>query len=225
MAILKMGAIVTNIVGSIGGTTFKRNGNSNVIMNKPIGTSYSKLLLNKQLNGIRAIFQQWASITSVVRTAWNAAALLYTFPDKFGVMRNISGRQFFNKLNIQLLPVGSLILSPDGISNHIGSTTVSNFILSSAPFAAALDFTIVDDDCWVLVQIEVSQKKLFSPIFSRRKITAFVHTLGTETIDLTTGILEQFPFINSTYNVRAYVTLMNDWGFKNVPVHIDGVWS
>jgi hypothetical protein len=48
---------------------------------------------------------------------------------------------------------------------------------------------------------------------------------GAIGFDITAQILEQFPYIDSTYNVRAFVTLMNESGFRNVPQFFDGVWT
>ena len=224
MAIFKLSAFVTAIVGSVGGTNFKRGAGNMIVSNKSFGGSKSSLLQNKWLNPIATIFKSWAQLTQVVRDDWNLIALDYTFPDKFGVLRNLTGRQFFTKLSIQLLPVGAIVPDADQIDNILSNVTIDNFNLTIAPFAAELQLTTDGPDIWILVQIEISKKTLLAPIFSRRKITAFMFASGAVGFDVTAQILEQFPYVNDSYNIRAFVTLMNESGFKTVPVFADGSW-
>lgn len=224
MAIFKLGAIVTEIAGSIGGTTFKRGAGNRIIMNKTSGTSSSRLLLNNQLNPIRVIFQKWKMFDDTHRADWNLIALDYQFPDKFGVLRNLTGRQLFTKLNIQLLPVGSSILEADQVGNIIYDVTIDNFTIATDLSSAELQYVVDTDSSWVLVQLEVSLKTLMAPIFTRRKVTAFAFLDGAGGFDILAALLEQFPFINSSYNVRAFVTSMNESGFKNVSIYKDAVW-
>jgi hypothetical protein len=224
MAVFKLGAIVTAIAGSVGGTNFRRGISFNVISNKSFGGSKSNLLNNVWLNAISNIFKQWAKLTQLQRDDWNLIALNYTFPDKFGVLRNLTGRQLFTKLSIQLMPVGVTTLEPDQINNTISTVTLQNFDLTETPFHAELQLETVGADNWILVQIEVTKRTLLSPQFTRRKISAFMYGAGAIGFDITNEILAQFPYIDSSYNVRAFVTLMNESGFKNVTQFYDGVW-
>ena len=101
MATFKLGGIITDIAGSIGGTTLKRNGSYKVIMNKSSGTPYSRSYNNPSLQYLPFIFKSWSRLDDAEKKAWKEQALLYTFPDKFGTLRNLSGRQLFVKLNAQ----------------------------------------------------------------------------------------------------------------------------
>lgn len=224
MAIFKLGAFVTVIVGSIGGTNFKRGASNVIVSNKSFGGSRTTLRQNDKLNFIAGIFKQWSQLTQSLRDDWNQVTLSYFFPDKFGVMKNLTGRQLFSKLSIQLLPVGATVPEPDQINNTLSELTIDNFDLTIVPFKAELQMTVTGLENYVLVQIEVSKKLLLAPIFSRRKVTAFVLAEGAIGFDFTSEILEQFPYINDTYRVRAFVTLMNPSGFKNVAVYVDGDW-
>ena len=101
MATFKLGAIITDVAGSIGGTTLKRNGAYKVIMNKSSGTPYSRSYNNPSLQYLPFIFKSWSRLSDAEKAAWKEQALLYTFPDKFGTLRTLSGRQLFVKLNAQ----------------------------------------------------------------------------------------------------------------------------
>lgn len=225
MAVFKLGAIVTAIAGSIGGTNFRRGITYNVISNKSFGASKSTLRNNIWLNQISNIFKQWAQLSTLLRADWNLVTLDYTFPDKFGDMRNLTGRQLFTKLSIQLLPVGATVPDADQIDNIIPAVSLQNFDLTESPFLAELQLETDGADSWILVQIEITKRTLLSPAYTRRKISAFMFGSGAIGFDITAQILEQFPYIDSTYNVRAFVTLMNESGFRNVPQFFDGVWT
>jgi len=225
MAIFKLGAFVTEIVGSVGGTNFKRGKNNFIVTNKSMGYSKSKLYQNPWLNQIGNIFKAWALLPQGKRNHYSDEALLYLFPDKFGVMRNLTGRQFYSKLAIQLLPVGATIPEPHQINNTLGTVSIDNFDLTISPFLAELQLQYEGDGDWILVQIEVAQKNLLAPIFSKRKITAFMFADGPVGFDITAQILEQFPFINPNYRVRAFVTCMNTSGFKGTSIYRDGSWT
>jgi len=224
MAVFKLGAIITNIAGSIGGTTFRRGSGLPSMYNRPQGGSKSKLLKNSQLQAIGAIWQKWRTLDAGRRADWNLISLNYEFPNKFGTMRNITGRQLFSKLNIQLLPVGSEAIEPDQITDNVSGISIDNFDLTVSPFKAELQLNVITGFTWLLVQIEVSKNILFLPRFSRRKVTAFAWATSSVGFDITTQILEQFPYINSSYTIRAYVTSMNEFGFKNVTIFKDGIW-
>lgn len=224
MAIFKLGAFVTGIVGSVGGTNFKRGANNAIVTNKSFGGSKSNLRLNPWLNQIANIFKQWAQLTATLRDDWKYVATLYTFPDKFGVLRNLTGRQLFSKLSIQLLPVGATVPDADQINNTLGVLTMGDFNLTISPFAAELNVVVTGVDTYLLVQIEVKKKTLLAPIFTRRRVSAFTFGSGAIGFDITAQILEQFPYINNSYNVRAFISVMNESGFKNVAQFVDGVW-
>jgi hypothetical protein len=224
MAIFKLGAFITAIVGSVGGTNFKRGANNSIVTNKSFGGSNSKLKSNARLNPIANIFKAWSLLDDGVRSDWNDAALDYTFPNKFGDLVNLSGRQLFTKLNIQLLPVGSTVLDATIINNNINTISVDNFTLEMNPFNVELQMQCDGDDTWILVQLEISQNVLLAPIYNRRKITAYIFGEGAIGFDLSDEVFSQYPFINENYNVRAYVTVMNIYGFKGVPIFSDGTW-
>jgi hypothetical protein len=182
-------------------------------------------LNNVWLNQIANIFKQWAKLSAGLRADWDLVTLDYTFPDKFGVLRNLTGRQLFTKLSIQLLPVGANVPEAEFIDNTLSTVELQNFDIENNLATAELQLDVTGADTWILVQLEVTKRTLLSPVFSRRKITAFMFGEGAIGFDIKNELVAQFPYINNTYNVRAFVTLMNESGFKNVPQYFDATWS
>lgn len=126
MATFKLGAIITAIKGSIGGTTFRTNNATSIAYNKPLRSNRSR---NNKFNRsmvIGSLFNVWSTLSEPVRTEWNDQASLYQFPDKFGVLRNLTGRQLFVKLHTQLLNFSGTI-DPSTLSSAI-TTPILNRI-------------------------------------------------------------------------------------------------
>ena len=102
MATFKIGAIITQISGSIGGTTFRKSANSNIIYNKQKRQNLSRNNNNSKsfINGF--YFKAWGNLQEDERQGWNDIAPLYQFEDKFGDPKTLTGRQFFTKMQCQL---------------------------------------------------------------------------------------------------------------------------
>ena len=132
MATFKLGAIITDIAGSIGGTTLKRNGGYKVMMNKSSGTPYSRSYNNPSLQYLPFIFKSWSRLAEEEKKAWEQQALLYTFPDKFGTLRTLSGRQLFVKLNAQRWLATPSFVDVSAISSFTEPFTLAHVIYNSA---------------------------------------------------------------------------------------------
>ena len=72
MAVVKLGAIITQIAGSIGGWTFRRSQGSTVVYNKPGGASKNRLLLNAAFGNLREVIQGWALLSVGLRNQINS---------------------------------------------------------------------------------------------------------------------------------------------------------
>lgn len=217
MATFKLGAIITDIAGSIGGTTLKRNGSYKVIMNKPSGSAYSRLLQNKAISYLGSIFKAWAFLDTTVKDAWNTAALSFTFPDKFGTLRNLTGRQLFIKLNSQRYAYNTAIIDPTTLNS-----TLPPFLFTDAqkvPGTNQIFLEIFCEDTSTIaysVMAEVSIQPLHAPTFVSRKVFTHVVFQGNGTTDIFTPFIQNFPYYTEEYNARLYVFQLNESGFKSV---------
>lgn len=218
MAIFKLGAFATAIVGSIGGTNFRRGGNNAIVTNKSFGASKTKLLSNKQLNPIAQIFKKWSNLSPTLKDDWNSAALLFEFPDKFGVQRNITGRQLYTKLNIQLLPVGLYNEDTAGITSTIGTVNFSSGFVDVENKIASFNTFVPVGAVEFTVAAEVSQNILGAPIFNRREILYNDTASDSGSHDFGFQFFEKFPYFDANYTARFYFNTINNFGFKGVPV-------
>ena len=225
MATFKLGAIITHIAGSIGGTTFKRGQSGLTVMNKSRGMTKNSLLQNKQLNAIGNVMRGWSKLSAGERQTWTTASAIYQFPDKFGVLKYLTPRQLFIKQNIQLLPVGTYVNDASSLDSHVPDLTLVSFIMHAVSNSIVISYNSNASSASILIQLEFSPKPLFSPNFSKRKIDYFSIISGSGTVDLLSVITTLYPNFNVSTSIRAYVTLMNTSGFKGVTQYIDVVWE
>ena len=217
MATFKLGAIITDIAGSIGGTTLKRNGSYKVIMNKSSGTPYSRSYNNPSLQYLPFIFKSWSRLDDAEKKAWKEQALLFTFPDKFGTLRTLSGRQLFVKLNAQ-----RWLDTPSFVDVSTISSFTENFTLNKVAYGSWAPFfyiSVVGDyssSQKYYVSLEISLQPLRAPSFISRKIIGVYELLPYEEKNILPDILKAYPFFNKNYNARLYICAVNNSGFKSV---------
>lgn len=106
MATFKLGAIITDIQGSIAGTTIRRTPNGHIMYNKQGTQIKSAFASASQKNNLGNIFRQWCELDKNTKDKWAENALLYPVKDKYGGGKFLTGRQLFTKLNAQLLVMG-----------------------------------------------------------------------------------------------------------------------
>ena len=217
MATFKLGAIITDIAGSIGGTTLKRNRAYKVIMNKSSGTPYSRSYNNPSLQYLPFIFKSWSLLSDAEKAAWKEQALLYTFPDKFGTLRNLSGRQLFVKLNAQRWLDTPSFVDVSTISSFIGNFSIAYAVYAPlAPFFNIGVYGNYSGNQKYYVSLELSLQPLRAPSFISRKIIGVYEFVNTGGTNILPDVLKAYPFFNQNYNARLYICAVNNSGFKSV---------
>ena len=100
MAVIKLGSIVTDIAGSIGGTTFRRTSTGHAVYNKQGSQIKSAFARTSRKNALANIFRAWGELDKATQDAWAENALIYKVPDRFG---KISLWKFLFSIMIRLL--------------------------------------------------------------------------------------------------------------------------
>lgn len=219
MAVIKLGAFVTAMSGSIGGTTFKRNGSNVVVLNKVGGASKSKTYLNPRLNQLGNIIRRWGTLSESDRSSWNDEATKILFPDKFGSTKYLSGRQLFTKLNGQLLVIPDNKTSASGIDTYVTEIILQPIGWDfTSPIWNITTELASSGNVWVLFQIEIWQGSFKNPTFTAREVFFREYNEGLLDSSVKSAVLGKFPFLTEEYTVRIYATAMNSWGFRGVPL-------
>ena len=133
MAVIKLGSIVTDIAGSIGGTTFRRTSTGHAAYNKQGRQVKSAFAKASRKNELGNIFSSWYNLTDNEREQWAYNASIYPLKDKFGNTKYLTGRQLYTKLNSQLLPANetSNVNSFDTFV-ELAPTTIASFDISNS---------------------------------------------------------------------------------------------
>lgn len=104
MALIKLGALVSEVRGSIGGVVFARNRGGAYIRNRSIPLNPQSV----RQSAVRQVFGQlsniWStSLTAAQRTAWEVYASNVPLPNSLGENRNVSGINMYSRGNALIL--------------------------------------------------------------------------------------------------------------------------
>jgi len=177
LAVVKLSTIISDIAGTVGGVTFRRHGGSTVVSVKSKGASKSKLRKNKQLINLRSLVLSWSSLSKQTQDIWVSQALNYTFPDKFGVQRNLSGRQLYLKLQGNQIVINGAQVDPNNLSSQINTGVNPRVTLQFNPnnpldLWANFEVDSFIQDTFVLIQVQLLKNLSISPTFTRRQVIA-----------------------------------------------------
>ena len=190
MATFKLGAIITQIAGSVGGTTFRRNGFNNVMSNKNAGSSYARLLGNPALSYLGPIFKKFQYLSEEEREAWRVASRNFQFPDKFGTLRYLTPRQFFIKLTSQLWIADQYPIPPTMINSVLPNFSISSVVWYGMSNQVLIDLDFAPPEYYYILQLEYTQNYLNAPTFTSRKFFHYIEEYDDEQVNILPQILE-----------------------------------
>jgi hypothetical protein len=109
MAKIQLGVAVSNISGSIEGTTFARNRGGSYIRNKTVPVQPNSLNVQRSRAIVSNLSALWAqTLTSTEREQWDIYASQVLLQDGLGNRRNVGGLGMFIRGNSQLIIAGQL---------------------------------------------------------------------------------------------------------------------
>lgn len=133
MALLQMGAIVTQVTGSIAGVTYARNGSGAYARarTKPVDPNSAAQQLAKA--NMSVVVDSWlTALTVPQRQAWDGAAAVLPRTNKLGQAIHITGQNLFVRSNLSLLltgqtqvtapPILPVIPEPSLVLEHLPAT-------------------------------------------------------------------------------------------------------
>lgn len=116
MARIKMGSIVTDIRGKLGGHSFQKGNQSRVLKTGGSPRQNFTSLRNSQQLLVNQTRSLWRALTSTERREWRSSASLYPFKNVFNDVLVLNGFQFYMKLQMNLLRAGhTATLSPTAL--------------------------------------------------------------------------------------------------------------
>jgi hypothetical protein len=221
MAKYQLGAIVTSIVGSIGGTTFKRNGASSIMMRKSNGASSGKLFNNSRLANNSTIFRSWNSLTEEAKLAWEANARATKVKDKFGNDVNLSGVSFQRKCELAGQVFFFSNIDPTTFTTDIFPFTLGDVTINWADNNLKIFYDAPDGSVALGLMLEYSQKNLNAPQFTRKGVFSVFEATGDSSFTIDLSTIPSLSFLNANYNLRLYAYGCNASGWTTPQVYKD----
>lgn len=113
MAVVKYGAIVTEIKGKIGGTVFQAGKSSYVMRNNAFGGGRKSLRWQEIKQIFARVATNWRTLTSGQKASWLASTPDYPATNKFGDTYTPSAYQLYCTLNNNRIQIGlSMLTTP-----------------------------------------------------------------------------------------------------------------
>jgi hypothetical protein len=151
MARVTYGAIITELKGSIGNTTFQNNVSGNIMKSKSgsRNTNSHPQIVSQQL--LSAINNLWLNLNSVEKQSWLTFASTYNYVSPYGITKILSGYQYFVSCNsnILLLSGTHLTMAPGYIS--IPNFPIFTFLVDEFTFNLEIDAPVTLADSYIAV--------------------------------------------------------------------------
>lgn len=115
MALITTSALVSDINGSIAGTTFQRTQGGLCMRNKTITRNPNTSFQQSNKVNLNTIQNAWSNLTDAQREQWNQFAIYRGIKQKKSLSRNISGQQVFireNSLRASMNGYGAIFNNP-----------------------------------------------------------------------------------------------------------------
>lgn len=214
MASFRLGAIITEIQGSIGGTTIRRTPRNPVMYNKQGRQFRSANSVNSRASALGNIFRSWGSLPQARKDFWNGIAPLYPQKDKFGNDVLLSGRQLYTKLNTQLLPVGSSV-DVSTFSDVLSAPVVDTVVIDITNDLAFIETSIDIANSYVLIRVFPLRKGSVSSITNSSRFISKQFVNEVAGVDFLNDFNIAYPFAKVGDKFGVNVVYMNAWGFRS----------
>lgn len=213
MANIKLGAIMTDIAGSVGGTTFRRTPSGVIMYNKQGTQIKSAFAKNSVKNKLGVILSSWSSLDNSVKSVWNDLATLYPFKTKFGADKYLTGRQLFTKLNSQLVPVSQSVDVED-FDDRLCDALFDEIVVDYSAEILRLNFDIAIDGFWLLAQFYPVRKNGNAKPSKASFCTVARFVESVDSFNAFTDFVHQYPLAMKNDWFGVNVILMSTSGFQ-----------
>ena len=214
MANIKLGAIITDIAGSVGGSTFRRTPAGIILYNKQGTQIKSAFAKNSVKNKLGAVITSWTNLDKTDKGFWIDKATLYTFPDKFGNLKYLTGRQLYIKLNTQFIPANDVLSITPWYDTKPGQVVVDvKCDVGVEEFIIEFDNQV--DDLFMLVQVTPTTRGA-NPKPRKKAFNTYAKLVaGSNIYNIWGGFFQQFPLVEAKQFYNVNIILMTPSGFQS----------
>ena len=222
MAVIKLGSIVTDIAGSIGGTTFRRTGTGHAVYNKQGRQVKSAFAPASRKNALGNIFANWYLLSESEQNQWNTNASTYPLKDKFGNTKYLTGRQLYTKLNAQLLPAGTTSnVAKFDTYVELAQTEIESFNIDENNLTLFVEGSFMRQTIYISMY-QLRQKGRVKP-HAHFKRTAVKIINSNEYVSIWTEFKKQFPLAVNGQTFGFNIQFINESGVMTSVLAFAGV--
>ena len=213
MAVMKLGALITDLAGSIGGSTVRRSPAGLTIFNKSRGRSKSSNLSNKGIQRMQSIIQGWSQLSDAERLQWQAAASKFQRKNKFGDLVNYTGRQFYVAHRNAIFDTNIPLQNPGTIRQVVDLPIIQNVQFTpNLVFSVSVNNPIVGG--YICVQVQPKVTAASKSVLKRYETLGKIKMSVSRTYDFEPFVNQKFWFKNSRSGIYVYVYYINKNGWR-----------
>lgn len=123
MAKVKYTAVVADMRNKLNGSVFSKNRGGAYVRTKVTPVNGQTSFQTVARNRLTTFAQAWRGLTDTQRAAWNGAVSNFTGTDIFGDVKQPSGAQLYNKLNINLALASIATISVPPLPSTVAQVT------------------------------------------------------------------------------------------------------
>jgi len=211
MALIQTSSLISSIKGSVGGVTYSSNKSGLVVKKRLTG---KKSVNSKQLSALnlsKGVIATWSSLSYGVKTDWSDFSSLYTFTDKFGVTKTLTGMNWFMSVNMNrtLLGVAIVTIPP----TYEVPSALPPFYINMSDTTIEIVWADVVDDSMVDILVFASAPSRGQARFERGAyrlldITGIDYTSSfdiTDAWEIATGLVYAASVGNGNANVNILI--------------------
>ena len=215
MALIQLSAVVSDIKGKIGGTTFKGGAGGSHVMqrksyrkNATTNNSTPYILSITPKAAINLCSQAWQGLTASQQKAWSANAVGSPYKNKLGQTKTYSGYVFFMSINVKLAMLNlavQIIPPPLGLTLSCGNVSGSYSIAIGSVFYSQA--TPVTGSMVLVVEMSRPLSTGRQAQVSDYKVVSKRVGVGSFPLDVTDGYLAAFGevLVGGVIFIRSYM--------------------
>lgn len=226
MAIIKTSAIISEIRGTLGGNVFSSNKGGNYVRRYKKPTNRNTIAQQVMRTLFMTLSSLWRSLSYSQRAAWTTIATHYSYMNKLGESKILSGQQLYMKLNQQIqtynqfgtITTFPLLETPaepqtfptmsieDGECDIIaGQISLNNVLIDTLPEVPA-GFGLVGEATQSLSRgIDAPQKGLFKAICSFEPTADLTDSAFAQNFYTRYNAIFGRPTVGSCFYVNIYL--------------------
>ena len=179
MAQIQFGAIVVDARGKIGGQVFRKTATGHSLQRKANQSKNARVGRTAQFQKLVGSLRQYSALTAIERQQLTDFAQLHPLPNKFGVLRPLTARAMYQKLNANLLTanLGALVIS--SLRSDLPAVSFLSVSYSNAKKNLEFNPSASSFPFYVRVYLALTQGKANSVDISKKRLISVKHVTAS----------------------------------------------